>query len=186
MQKPLATMIATAAVISLLTGCGVPQDQHEAMITQLKMEHQKEIEKLNVKVEQSETLFKSEQAKLRTARIELDEVGDKVSTAKQDSANAKKELAAEKAKLVKLERELASAKSKAMGAQDQVVEVEEKLAALEKENNELKRRFEQFQRNLRGASNPPKPIAAKPAPSAKPYKKTTPSALDILNDMSAQ
>ncbi len=184
MQKSIAMMVAAGCVISVLTGCGVPQEEHDAMIAQLNAEHQKEVEKLNAKVEEKASLLKSEQGKVRTARIELDEVSGKIDGLQKKAASAVKSLNSEKSKTSKLERDLASAKSKTMAAQDELAEIENSYAELKKTYAELKRRFDQFETNIR-ALNEPTPVAVDKAVEVIPQAEGE-SALDILNEMSAQ
>jgi chromosome segregation ATPase len=160
------------------------------MITQLKVEHQQEIEKLNGKVEEKDALLKSEKAKLRTARIELDEVADNVSNLKKKAADATKALNSEKSKTSKLERDLASAKSRTMAAQDQLVEVENSYAELQQVYKDLKRRFDQFEKNIRALNEPVPELAPvaeieAAAPVATPQSDLD-AAMDILNEMSTK
>ncbi len=183
-KKTIAMMAAAGCMIGMLTGCGIPEEEHLAIIAELEAKHQKAVDELNVTVTDKESVIDSQKAKLKTKSIELDDAAGKISDLKKQNAMTSKALAAEKAKIPGLERALASAKSATAAAEDAALEAENKLAALQSEHETLKNRFEQFEKNMRALSQTPTgaPAAATtPAPAAGGE-----TALDILNQMSTQ
>ena len=194
-KKTIAMMLAAGCAIGMLTGCGIPEEEHNAMIAQLKDERQKSEDSLNGKIADLESVVKSEKAKLRTKTIELDDASERIKSLQQKNAETEKELAGEKIKVSGLERDLASSKRATLTAQDKAQAAENKLATLDVEHQELKRRFEQFEKNMRALNAPPvqrTTAAAAPAaddglaafgePVAAP-KTDAEEALDILNQM---
>ena len=164
--KRIATLVAAGCALGMLTGCGVPEEEHNAMIAQLTAERAESEDQLNGKIADLESVVKSEKAKVRTARIELDDASERIKGLQTKSAETASALAAEKSKASKLESELASAKSATMAAQDQAVEAENKYNTLDVEYQELKRRFEMFQSNMSSLNSASTPSASSPATSS--------------------
>ncbi len=181
-KKTIAMMAAAGCMIGMLTGCGVPEEEHLAVIADLEAKHQKAVDELNDTVSEKQSVVDSQKAKLRTKSIDLDNANSKVNDLKNQNAKLSKELAAAKAKGSDLERAVSSAKSAAAAAREDAAAAAERLAALEAENAEVKRRFEQFQKNMQALSAATSPSQA--STSATPSKDQTP--LDILNQMSTQ
>jgi DNA repair exonuclease SbcCD ATPase subunit len=178
--KRIAMMVAAGCVISLMTGCGVPQEEHDAKVGELNTAWA-EIDNLNGKVTDLEALLKTEQGKVRTARIELDDAVERLQAAQQKEAVATKALAAEKSKTSSLERKVSSSKSSVMRAEERTSEVEAQLAELTVKYKEIQRRFEQFENNLKTLDG----VAAPVAPAYSP-ETSSKSALDLLNEMSGK
>ncbi|MEE9368440.1 MAG: hypothetical protein V3V05_06205 [Pontiella sp.] len=159
--KRVVMMVAAGCALGMLTGCGIPKEEHNAMIAQLTAERAESEDQLNGKIADLESTVKSEKAKVRTSRIELDDASDRIKGLQIKSAETASTLAAEKSRASKLESDLTSSKSSALAAQDQALEAENKYSTLDVEYQELKRRFEMFQSNMSSLNS----ASGSPAPS---------------------
>lgn len=194
-KKTIAMMLATGCAITMLTGCGVPQEEHDAQIAELQTANQEVVDQLNGKLVDMESLLKSEKTKLRKSRIELDNASEEIKSINQKQTDASKQLATEKTRAAKAERELTSAKSRIMAAQDETQVANDKLAETEEQLADMTRRFEQFRTNMQALSSPA-PTASSSVEEVADIEvvefavetepATTRSALDILNEMSAE
>ncbi len=147
--KGISMMLLAGCVIGLLTGCGIPEDEHYAILAEMDTKFKAEEEKLNSKITDLESLLKNEKSKVRSARAELDDATERIKGLQQTTAETSKALAGEKSKVAELESSLASVKSTLLAARDEVIEADNRFSALEKEYQEVKRRFEMFQKNLK-------------------------------------
>lgn len=193
-KKTIVMMLAAGCAIGMLTGCGVPEEEHLAALAAQEAKFNAEKDKLNQKIAEQDSIIKNEKAKVRTTRIELDDASERIKGLQQKNAETAKEVAAEKAKVADLESQLKTSKSMASSSQEQADEWESKFNALDVEYQELKRRFEMFQKNL-GALNQsePAPAAAsdatgleglgEPAPAPKTEKDKVNSLLDQMGTM---
>jgi chromosome segregation ATPase len=186
--KRVAMMVAAGCAMGILSGCGIPEEEHNAMIAQMAAERAESEDQLNGKIADLESVVKSEKAKVRTARIELDDATERIKGLQQKSAETAKALATEKSKTSQLESDLATSKSTALAAQDQAMEAESKYNTLDVEHQELKRRFEMFQSNLSSLNTAPASgSSASPsssnAPAAAP-KTDSETAKSLLDQMS--
>lgn len=161
-KKSIAMMLAAGCAIGMLTGCGVPEEEHLAALAAQESAFKAEEDTLNQKIAEQESIIKNEKAKVRTARIELDDASERIKGLQQKSAETSKALASEKTRAADLESELKSQKSATAAAQDRAMESEEQYNTLSVEHEELKRRFEMFQKNLSsiGSSSSPAPAAS--------------------------
>jgi chromosome segregation ATPase len=192
--KAMAMMVAAGCAVGMLTGCGIPEEEHNAKIAELNTAWQ-EIESLKGKNTDLDSLFNSEKAKLRTARIELEDTITRLKGSQKKEAVTASALASEKSTVAGLEKEVSSAKSATMRAKEETVEVEATLVALEEEHDALQVRFDQFNRNMQALSGAPTETAApvvvveeltleEMVAEQAPTKPKT--ALDLLNEMGAQ
>lgn len=186
-MKTIAMMAAVGCAVTLLTGCGVPQEEHDAKIAELNTAWQ-EIESLKGKNTDLDSLLNAEKAKLRTARIELDDAAERITASKTKQAETASALASEKSKVSGLESDVSSAKAATMRAQEAASEVEAELAKLQKEHQKLQGRFDQFEKNMRALDSAQAGRSApKAAPKASgPAKSDAETAMDLLNQMSIQ
>lgn len=178
-MKTIAMMIAAGCAVTILTGCGVPQEEHDAKIAELNTAWA-EIEALNGSVADKESLLKAEQKKVKSARIELDESSKRISGLQEKEAQMASVLADEKAKVEELENDVSSAQSAKAMAQDRTGEVEVELADLQEEYQKLQSRFDQFEKNMRALDG------ASSSRVSDPNKSDSEVALDLLNEMSVQ
>ena len=165
-MKKIAMLLAAGVAVGMLSGCGIPEDEHNMIIAELEGQHKAEVDKLMTEVADKDSLIKSEQAKVRQNRIELDDASARIKDLQQKSAETAKALAAEKSSVSSLESELKTAKSQAASAQDQAMEAESNYSTLDVEYQELKRRFEMFQKNLGAMSSPASTTSGSSMPTA--------------------
>lgn len=184
-MKKVMLLLAAGCAIGMLSGCGIPEDQHNAMIADLETKHGKVVEELNVKIADLESVVKAEQAKVRKARIELDDASERITGLQQKSAETSKALAAEKANVSKLESALKAAKSQTAAAKDMAMEAEEKFNTLDVEYQALKVRFENFQQNFGGSPAPAVSAPTAVAPTAEAPSSDSKSAKSLLDEMSS-
>ncbi len=186
--KAIAMMVAAGCAMGLMTGCGVPQEDHDAIVAEMDAKFKKSEAELNGKLADQDSLLKAEKAKVRTSRIELDDATEQIKVFKQQAATAAAALTEEKAKVLQLEGALAAAKAATAVAQDLATEAESKYNTLGIEHQELKRRFEMFEKNMKSLTQAPAPAAApSTAPAAQaPAPAKSSSAMGILDMMSIQ
>ncbi|MDF7807436.1 hypothetical protein P4E94_08300 [Pontiellaceae bacterium B12219] len=165
-MKNIAMLLVAGCTIGMLTGCGVPQEEVDAMVATIEADYDAQIDELNGTIADNESIIKSEKAKNRQNRIELDDATERIKDLQQKNAETSKELATFKSQAAKLESELKTAKNQIAAAQDRAQDAENKYSTLDVEYQELKRRFEMFQKNL-SSINTPEPAAA-PAKSTAP------------------
>jgi chromosome segregation ATPase len=174
-------MVVVGCAATMLTGCGVPQEEHDAKIAELNTAWQ-EIESLKGNNTDLEALLEANKAKLRTTRIELDDAAERISVSQTKQNELASEISAEKAKTVELESELSSAKSSAMQAQEAATTAEEALAQLKIAYKQLEARFEQFSKNMRSLDGK----QSAPGKTDGPAKSDAETAMDLLDQMSTQ
>ena len=182
-MKTIAMMAAVGCAVTILTGCGVPQEEHDAKIGELNTAWQ-EIESLKGKNTDLESLLNAEKAKLQTTRIELDDAAERIAASKTKQAETASALATEKAKIPELESKLSSEKAATIRAQEAATEAEDALAKLQEDYQKLQGRFDQFEKNMKVLNATQSAGSApKASSSANPEDAT---ALDLLNQMSIQ
>jgi chromosome segregation ATPase len=194
-KKSIAMMLVAGCAVGMLTGCGIPEEEHNAIIAEMEAKFKAEEEKLNIKIAEQDSVITSEKAKVRTSRIELDDATERIKGLQQKSAETATELASEKTKVAQLESELKTSKSATAAAQDQAMEAENKFNTLDVEYQELKRRFEMFQKNMSALNQASKPAAPKaatqddlgmlgePAPAPKTDAQKASSLLDQMGNL---
>lgn len=180
--KKMAMITAVVSAIALLSGCGVPQEEHDAKIAELNAAWG-EIETLKGKVADQESLLKAAQGKVRGKDIELESAEKRMAELKEKEATTAKALADVKIKVSELEGDLESAKSATGIAEDRTSEVETALAELQRKYDKLKADFEQFKKNMRAIGGSSAGTSMPEAGTSDPDAK---SAMDLLDEMSAQ
>jgi len=180
--KTIAMMVAVGCAATILTGCGVPQEEYDAKVAALDTA-MKDIEGLKGKKADLESLLNSEKSKVRNTRIELDNATKRIATLKKAEAAAASALADEKSKVVSLEGKVSSAQAALASAQTLTADAESALVALQAEYEKLLKRFESMQKNMNALSAPPKKAAPARVSAPAPAPTAEKSALDVLNDM---
>ncbi len=185
--KTVAMMIVAGCAIGMLTGCGIPEEEHNAMIADINAKAKAQEDKLNSQIADLDSLLKAEQNKSRTTQITLADTTDQLEKAKKQAAETAKSLTDEKATVAGLEKQLANQKAATDAALAQAGDAEAKYNTLDVEYQELKRRFEMFQKNMSSLGRTSSPVGAAPAPASSGAPKTdAESAMDLLNQMGAQ
>ena len=176
-MKKIAMMLAAGFTIGLLAGCGIPEEEHNAMIADIEAKHQAEVDKLKTQLADEESLKKKAEASLRQNRIELDDATERIKDLQQKGAETAKALAAEKASASSFELDLKTTKSQLAAAQDRALEAENNYSTLDVEYQELKRRFEMFQKNLSSlGSSPSSGTSTPPSSGASPSMGNAPKS----------
>lgn len=191
-MKKVIMMLVAGCVVGMLTGCGVPKEEHEAKLAELNDAWQ-EIETLKAEKAEVVANLEAEAKKARSIRIELDDAKNSVTELQEKEAATASALAAEKNKVAELEGDLSAANSATKMAQDHGNELQAALDQLKDEYAHLQNRFDQLKKNMLAlggstATVPAeKPKAADaPAPAAKTSSDDSKSALDLLDEMGAE
>lgn len=140
-------------VALLVTGCGVPQEEHDAAVAQLQAERVEVEETLSGKVSDLESVVKSEKAKSKSIRLELESTERKLKTSQQKVLSATKEAATAKAKIASLNKELSRAESATSRVKDQLLSAQGQVASIETERDELQSRLDMFMKNMSALDN---------------------------------
>ncbi len=190
MQKQaIAMMAVVGCAATMLTGCGIPKEKHQAVVDDLNAKIA-EIETLKGNAADLDSKLDAERDKVRKAGIEAENEADRLAKSKAAVAEALSELANEESKVGKLEGDLSAEKAKVVSAQQNADEVATDLADLQAAYKVLQARWKQFEDNLNalddtvgpGKASAPTPAVA-PAPVGEGEGKST---LDLLNEMGAQ
>ncbi len=186
-MKKITMLLAAGCAIGMLTGCGIPEEEHNMIIAELEQKHAAEVDALNGTIGEKDDVIKAEKAKVRQNRIELDDASTRIKDLQEKTKLAEKSLATEKSKVSGLESDLKTSKSMTAAASDRAMEAENSYSTLDVEYQELKRRFEMFQKNLNAISEPPSSAAMdeEPAPLMdEAPKSNSKSASSLLDEMS--
>lgn len=183
-MRRIVMMIMAGCMIGMLTGCGVPKEEHEAKLAELNAAWA-EIETLKGKIADTESLLKVEQGKVRNNQIDLDDAGKKLTEMKEKEAATAKALTVEKGKVTALENDLAAAKSATQLANDQISELEAALAKLQGEYDSLQNRFDQLKKNMLSFGDASMPAVESETVEAPATDDESPAtAKGLLDDMS--
>lgn len=194
--KSIATMLIAGCAIGMLTGCGVPQKEHDAIIAQLNADHDAVVSDLKTKLSDTESLLTAEKGRtdslnndLRASNVLNEELKANVTELKTSLANANSQNS-------NLESQLTTAKASIQSAQDMAADAQNDAANARMEAQETQRRFDELIANLI-ALNKIKPedvgfdnLRSGPAPSMDMGVDTSAdegadsgSAADLLNEM---
>ena len=180
-KRSIAMMAAVGCAVTMLTGCGISKEEHQAVVDDLNAK-MAEIETLKGNAAELDSKLDAEKSKVRKKGIELENAAEDLAKSKTATAEASSALASETAKVNTLERALSSEKSRVVSAQQNTEEVAADLADLQTAHKVLQARWDQFKKNLdtlddtAGSGKARTPVAADDGRSA----------LDLLNEMGAQ
>ena len=187
-MRKIIMMVMAGCMIGMLTGCGVPKKEHEAKVAELNAAWE-EIETLKGRLDDTETLLKKEQGKVRNSQIELDDASKRVAELTEKEAATSTALADEMDKTAALETDLVAAMAAIGMANDQIGELEAALAKLQGEYDSLLNRFNELKKNMLSlggevpmADVEPKAAAAPKADEGAP-KSNSKTAADLLDEM---
>ena len=190
--KAIVMMVVAGCAVSMLTGCGVPKEEHEAKLAELNTAWQ-EIETLKTSNTELEEKLTAETGKVKAANVKVEDAkADLKASQKKESATASA-LASEKSKVTRMEQDVASANSAKDRAEEETLSVEGKLETLQSEHMDLQQKLEEFKRNLQGLDSlNASSMAVEDAGSiedmmgAEPMTDSSESAADLLDAMSAE
>lgn len=136
--------------IFLIAGCGVPQEEHDALVLQMQTEKAELEANLNTKISELESIVKSEKAKVKSHRLEMDNAERKIKDLQTKNAQSVKDLAKTKSEITSLKRSLSRAEDARDRSEKKVSETESQLNSVQAEKDQLQLRFDQLVRNLNG------------------------------------
>jgi len=146
--KSIATVLIAGCAIGMLTGCGVPQKEHDAIVAQLNADHEQVANDLKTKLADAESLLTAEKtragnltADLRSSTALNDELKKSIADLKSSLENANSEISG-------LESQLKSAKASIASAQQMTVDAQNDAASARMEAQETQRRFDELVANL--------------------------------------
>ena len=155
MRKICSNLFLITAIF-LIAGCGVPQDEHDALVLQMQTEKAELEANLNLKISELESIVKSEKAKVKSHRLEMDNAERKIKDLQTKNAQSVKDLAKTKSEITSLKRSLSRAEDARDRSEKKVSETENQLNSVQAEKDELQFRFDQLVRNMNGEDAPKK------------------------------
>ena len=138
----------------LLAGCGVPQEEHDAMIFQLQSEKTEIETSLNEKIAELESIVKAEKAKVKSHRLEMDNAERKIRDFQTKNAQSIKDAAKAKSEITSLKRSLNRAEDARDRAEEKVSRINDQLAQIQSEKDDIQFRFDQLVKNMNGEDIP--------------------------------
>lgn len=146
--KSIAMLAAAGCAIGMLTGCGVPQDEHDAIVAQMTAERQTSEDALNVKLADTQSLLDAESAKTRKLQIELNDSAERIDELKSSVTELTDTISGEQSKVSQLESSLAATKASVASAQQQARDAENARNVMEIEKQETQRRFDMLRKAI--------------------------------------
>ena len=140
--------------LCLLAGCGVPQEEHDAMILQLQSEKTEIETSLNEKIAELESIVKAEKAKVKSHRLEMDNAERKIRDFQTKKAQSIKDAAKAKSEITSLKRSLNRAEDARDRAEEKVSRINDQLAQIQSEKDDIQFRFDQLVKNMNGEDIP--------------------------------
>ena len=146
--KSIAMLAVAGCVIGMLTGCGVPQKEHDAIVAQLTAEAQASEDALNVMLNETKSDLAAEAAKASKLQIELNNSAALIDELKLSADELTDLLAAEQSKALQLEADLAAVTATVASSHQQALDAEKERDLMEMEKQETQRRFDMFRKAL--------------------------------------
>ena len=140
--------------LCLLAGCGVPQEEHDAMILQLQSEKTEIETSLNEKIAELESIVKAEKAKVKSHRLEMDNAERKIRDFQTKNAQSIKDAAKAKSEITSLKRSLNRAEDARDRAEEKVSRINDQFAQIQSEKDDIQFRFDQLVKNMNGEDIP--------------------------------
>jgi chromosome segregation ATPase len=136
----------------LLTGCGVPQEEHDSIVAEL--EHNKSVleTELNEKITDQASVIKAEKAKVASLRGELDEAGRKVKGLQKEIAVQAAQLSDGEDERTKLSGKLDRSEGANRRARSRISNLEEELAVAQAAEADAEERLDMLIANMRELS----------------------------------
>ena len=171
-------------LLLIVTGCGVPQEEHDAAVAKLQSERADIESSLNDKISDLESIVKAEKAKGKSLRLQLDSTERKLKDGQKKALVAAKEAAKIKSQVTSLERDVNRAESEKSRVEEELADMEEQLSAIEIERDEAINDLEQLRKNMSALSEPkPDPISQSSnevSPSSQTLPRYNESDLEFL------
>ena len=155
MMKKIYKNLFLLLTLCLLAGCGVPQEEHDAMILQLQSEKTEIETSLNEKISELDSIVKAEKAKVKSHRLEMDNAERKIKDFQTRNAQFIKDAAKTKSEITSLKRSLNRAEDARDQAEEKISVINNQLSQIQAEKNDIQFRFDQLMRNLNGEDAAP-------------------------------
>ena len=151
MSKSMYGFIVVAGAL-LLTGCGVPQEEHDAIVAEL--EHNKSVleTELNEKITDQASVIKAEKAKVASLRGELDEAGRKVKGLQKEIAAQSIQISDGEDEIAQLSGKLDRSEGANRRARARIGNLEEELTAAQAAEADAEERLDMLIANMRELS----------------------------------
>ena len=184
--KSIAMLVVAGCTIGMLTGCGVPQEEHDAIVAQLNAQAQASEDALKATLDETQASLTAAQAKNQKLQVEIKDTVTRIDELKSTVTELTDSLAEEQSKVAQLESDLAAVKATVDVAKQQVRDAEKERDLMEMEKQETQRRFDMLRKALLDLNNKnPDDLQIKlivddmdaPA-SAKTTKESAPAASD--------
>lgn len=147
-MKSIAMLAAAGCAIGMLTGCGVPKEEHEAIVAELTANAQAAEDALNAELNETKSSLDAEQAKTRKLQIELNDSVERIDELKSTADELTDNVAAEQSKVAQLESDLAAVKATVAAAHQATRDAENERDMMELEKQETQRRFDMLRAAL--------------------------------------
>ena len=146
--KSIAMIVIAGCAIGMLTGCGVPQEEYDAMVAQLTSEKETAVNEMQTKLDDTTSLLTAE--KTRTSSLNSDLRDSTVLNDELKQANDELKATIEDAngQISTLESQLATARASIRTAQDRATAAENGRSQAEMETRNTERRFNELILNL--------------------------------------
>jgi chromosome segregation ATPase len=151
--KSIAMLVAAGCTIGLLTGCGVPQKEHDAIVAQLNAEAQAAEDALTATLNDTKTELAAEKANNSKLETEIKNSVALIDELKSTANALTDSLAAEQSTVAQLESDLAAVQATVAGAQQQALDAEKERDVMEMEKLETQRRFDMLRKALLDLNN---------------------------------
>jgi hypothetical protein len=151
--KSIAMLAVAGCAIGMLTGCGVPQDEHDAIVAQLNAEAQASEDALNAKLSETQADLTAELAKTSKLEVEIQDTVARMDELKLAAEEAGELLVAEQGKVTQLKADLAAVTATVDASHQQALDAEKQRDLMEMEKIETQRRFDMLRAALLDLNN---------------------------------
>lgn len=186
-MKNVVLLLMAGMAVSVLTGCGVKKEVHEALVAQYGTATNTITVLEGQKASLEDDLI-VEQKKARDLNRQLDDATKTAAELKAKEAQTASALTSEKLKVEGLQGDLAKSKSATEAAQNRGDELQAALIKLQGEYEHLMNRFYQLKKNMMAMGVAPEAVPAEDfqpeeAAPAMDMSEESSSAADLLGEM---
>jgi chromosome segregation ATPase len=146
--KSIAMLAAAGCAIGILTGCGVPKEEHEAIVAELTANAQAAEDALNAELNDTKSQLDDATAKAARLQIEVNDSVDRIAELKSAADELTDSVAAEQSKVAQLESDLAAVKATVATSQQETRDAEKERDIMELEKQETQRRFDMLRKAI--------------------------------------
>lgn len=146
--KTIAMMAVAGCAIGMLTGCGVPQKEYDAMVAKLTTEKTDMESSLNATIAEKDSELSSEKAKTRKLQIDLNDAVERIKELNDNNSGLQSAADDLKNQISTLQSALASAKADIAAAEADKEDLRNQCTALEMDAQEAQRRFDMLRKAI--------------------------------------